>query len=29
MYKIPVKIDGMMCGMCESYINDTIRVKMP
>lgn len=22
-------IDGMMCRMCESYINDTIRVKMP
>ena len=29
MYKITVKIDGMMCGMCESHINDAIRNKMP
>ena len=28
MYKITVKIDGMMCGMCESHVNDAIRVKM-
>ncbi len=25
MIKITMKIDGMMCGMCESHINDTIR----
>lgn len=25
MFKITVKIDGMMCGMCESHINDAIR----
>ena len=23
--KITIKIDGMMCGMCESHINDAIR----
>lgn len=25
MVKIILKIDGMMCGMCETHINDTIR----
>jgi copper chaperone CopZ len=25
MNKITVKIDGMMCGMCESHICDAIR----
>ncbi len=25
MYKITAGIDGMMCGMCESHISDTIR----
>lgn len=25
MTKITVKIDGMMCGMCESHMNDTFR----
>lgn len=25
MIKTIVKIDGMMCGMCESHINDAIR----
>jgi copper chaperone CopZ len=25
MNKITVKINGMMCGMCESHVNDTIR----
>lgn len=25
MLKIILKIDGMMCGMCESRINDVIR----
>lgn len=25
MQKLTLKIDGMMCGMCESHVNDTIR----
>ena len=25
MKKITLKIDGMMCGMCESHVNDAIR----
>lgn len=25
MIKITMKIDRMMCGMCESHINDAIR----
>lgn len=25
MFETKIKIDGMMCGMCESHINDTIR----
>jgi copper chaperone CopZ len=25
MLKVVLKIDGMMCGMCESHINDAIR----
>ena len=25
MTKTVLKIDGMMCGMCESHINDCIR----
>ena len=25
MIKTIVKIDGMMCGMCESHVNDKIR----
>ena len=25
MIKTTLIIDGMMCGMCESHINDTIR----
>ena len=29
MEKITVKIDGMMCGMCESHINDAIRRAFP
>ena len=24
MLKITVKIDGMMCGMCESHVNDAV-----
>lgn len=29
MEKITVKIDGMMCGMCEAHIQDTIRTAFP
>ena len=29
MYNPTLKIDGMMCGMCESHINDTIRKAVP
>ena len=25
MYQITLGIDGMMCGMCESHINDVVR----
>ena len=29
MVKITLKINGMMCGMCESHINDVIRKTIP
>ena len=29
MNKNTVKIDGMMCGMCEAHICDTIRKAFP
>lgn len=29
MYKVTIKIDGMMCGMCESHICETIRNAFP
>lgn len=29
MEKITVRIDGMMCGMCEAHICDTIRRTFP
>jgi copper chaperone CopZ len=29
MLKTTVGIDGMMCGMCESHINDAIRKNFP
>ena len=29
MKKITVKIDGMMCGMCEAHSCDTIRRAIP
>jgi len=29
MNRITVKIDGMMCGMCEAHISDTIRKAFP
>ena len=28
MVKTFVNVDGMMCGMCESHINDAIRQAM-
>ena len=27
--KITLKIDGMVCGMCEAHINDAIRRAFP
>ena len=29
MYKTTVKIDGMMCSMCETHIKETIRKTFP
>jgi copper chaperone CopZ len=29
MVKIVLKVDGMMCGMCESHINDAVRGAFP
>lgn len=29
MYESTVRIDGMMCGMCEAHINDTVRKAFP
>ena len=29
MIKTTLKIEGMMCGMCESHINDVIRRVVP
>ena len=29
MIETIVKVDGMMCGMCESHINDAIRQAFP
>ena len=29
MIKTTLKIDGMMCGMCESHVNDVIRRMIP
>ena len=29
MIKTVLKIDGMMCGMCEAHICDTIRKAVP
>ncbi|MDY3051615.1 MAG: cation transporter [Ndongobacter sp.] len=29
MIKTTMKIDGMMCGMCEAHIRDTIRKAIP
>lgn len=29
MFKITVQVDGMMCGMCESHVNDAVRKAFP
>ena len=29
MVKTIVKVDGMMCGMCEAHINDAVRAAFP
>lgn len=29
MIKITVQVDGMMCGMCESHVNDAVRRSFP
>jgi len=29
MVKTTLKIDGMMCGMCEAHVNDVIRKVVP
>jgi len=29
MYKTTVKVDGMMCGMCETHVSDAIRKAVP
>lgn len=29
MTKTTLKIDGMMCGMCEAHVNDAIRACVP
>ncbi|MBQ6078031.1 MAG: heavy-metal-associated domain-containing protein [Clostridia bacterium] len=29
MYRVTMKIEGMMCGMCEAHIADTIRKAFP
>ena len=29
MKKITLGIDGMMCGMCESHVNDAVRKAFP
>ncbi|MBR6382146.1 MAG: heavy-metal-associated domain-containing protein [Lachnospiraceae bacterium] len=29
MYQTTMKIDGMMCGMCEAHMNDAIRKAVP
>ncbi len=29
MNKITLKIDGMMCGMCEAHVNDAVRKAFP
>lgn len=28
MFKTAIKIDGMMCSMCEAHVNDAIRKRL-
>lgn len=29
MIETTVKVDGMMCGMCESHVNEAVRKALP
>ena len=29
MFQTTIRIDGMMCGMCEAHINDALRRALP
>ena len=29
MYQITLKVDGMMCAMCETHVNDALRRGLP
>ena len=29
MVEVKVRVDGMMCGMCEAHINDAVRRAFP
>ena len=29
MNQITLKVDGMMCGMCESHVNEAVRKAFP
>ena len=29
MVEVKVRVDGMMCGMCEAHINDAVRAAFP
>ena len=29
MFKTTMKVEGMMCGMCESHVNDAVRKAFP
>lgn len=29
MLRISVQVDGMMCGMCKTHVNDAVRKAFP
>ena len=29
MWKYTIRVDGMMCSMCESHVNDAVRKAFP
>ncbi len=29
MWKYTIKVDGMMCGMCEAHVNEAVRKAFP